>query len=87
MTVTSLATATAAGWVDERGCSATTSAVGDYTMVKAQDSHVLASGVYTTAGSGVGRLAVRVHEYATTQAQLFTQINDYELEQAAKNPS
>lgn len=87
MAYATLADLTAAGWINERGCAATTSATGDYTMRKMVYDHYTTVGALTTASTSPLRTTGSwVTEYATTQAQLIAQISLYEHEQTAKAP-
>lgn len=73
-----LAQATAAGWISSQGLATATTAAGVYTMFKVVGPATEPSGNFTTAAAGSGRSSQRVHEFATTQAQLLSQITDYE---------
>ena len=83
MTVTTLATATAAGWVNESGCAATSSATGYYAMNKMVTPAQEPDGDFTTSAGGSGRTQQKVTESATTQAQLFLQLDAYDVYRAA----
>lgn len=83
MTVSTLATATAANWVNESGCLATSAATGYYAMTKTVTPAQEPDGDFTTAAGGTGRSPQVVHESATTQAQLFLQLDAYDVYRAA----